>query len=228
MAIKVKNPARSKSSNTTPLYVGAHYDEGTLGSDLDPDKHLRFVSIFGDTYSVGNVMRFISYADSKPYWINSPIKGGDFANMRKGGAKQDVANYWNIMTLVIVDRLLSDTKLLSRVNDAYQGSAIDDVRVLPVLSIKRGVISKLTANSRLKVYGIILGVNLREIVNRYRKIFGEAFTSTDCDSENTKIVNREIREWVFGKVMANIKSDNVLDGIDANVSNDDLRKEFLR
>jgi len=215
-----------KRNDLTTLYVGKHLNKDDVGYKLNIDFEHKFRSIFGNTFSVGNVMRYLSYQDAKPSWINSQMRKEDFAFMKRSGKKRDVPNFWNILTLILTDRLLSDRDLLEEVNSDYPGESIDSIRTMPMIEVKRGLIKDIIFNDRLKVYGIILGIHLRLIINEFRETYGDV-SIIDLDSNEFKKFKTNVKTKVIDRVFENLKSDNLLDGLDTDANNEDIRKTFL-
>ena len=220
------NHRGSKRNELTTLYVGKHLNNDDLGFKLNIDYEHKFRSIFGNTHSIGNVMRYISYSDAKPSWINSSMRKEDYAFMKRSSKKRDVPNFWNILTLILTDRLLSDRDLLEEVNSAFPGNDIDKIRTMPMIEVKRGLIKDVIFNERLKVYGIILGIHLRLIINEFREAFGET-SIIDLDNDDFKEFKLNVKTKVIDRVFENLKSNNLLDGLDTDADNEDIRKTFL-
>jgi len=220
------NRRGSKRDELITLYVGKHLNSNDIGFKLNIDHEHRFRSIFGNTHSIGNVMRYISYSGAKPSWINNPMCKEDYVFMKRSNKKRDVPNFWNILTLILTDRLLSDRDLLEEVNTAFPGNDIDKIRTMLMIEVKRGLIKDVIFNERLKVYGIILGIHLRLIISEFRETFGEA-SIIDLNNDDFKEFKLNTKTKIIDRVFENLKSGNLLDGLDTDASNGDIRKTFL-
>jgi len=214
----------TQRNDTVMLKVGSHLEEDSLGHRLSIDFAANFKSIFGKTYSIGNVMRFLSYENAKPVWINSQLRKNDYAFIRRSAIKRDIPNFWNILTLVTVDRILSDEDLIRDVIGEYDDQ-IDAIRIMPMIEVKRGVLTEEIRNDKLKVYGIIAGIHLRTIVNMFIDEFGADVA--DIDAKDYNAFRLKVKEVVINKIMDNLKSDNLFDGLDGKTTNEDIVKAFL-
>ena len=217
-----------KVNDNVILRTGKHLDVKSIGNRLNIDYHYKFTSLMGRSYSVGNIMRYISFKNAKPAWINTALKPEDHAFIKRNGEKRNVANFWNILTLVFSDRLLADKGLINDINNSYKGGMLSKLRIMPMIEVKRGLLKEVVFNDRLKVYGIITGIHVRLIVEGFRDVFGEDVDLDTIDKELYKTFKQNIKAKIIDRVFDNLKSDNLLDGLDSDANNDDVREAFLK
>jgi len=218
-----------KSNNSMlKLKIGKHLEANSIGERLNIDHAFKFRSLMGNTYSVGNLMRYLSYKSAKPTWINMELKPEDYAFIKRNGEKRDVANFWNILTLVFSDRLLADKELINDINNAYKGDDLSRIRIMPMIEVKRGLIKEEVFNDRLKVYGIITGIHVRLIVEAFREAFGEEVDLSTIDKDVYKTFKFNIKTKIITRVFENLKSDNLLDGLESDACNEEVKEAYLK
>jgi hypothetical protein len=220
---------RTKRTNDKTIFkVGKHFENGSLQERLDVEHHYNFKSLLGNTYSLNNFMKYLMYENARPVWINNELKHEDYAFMKRKGVKRNVPNYWNIVTLVFVDRVLADKQLITDADRAFPGEELNDIRIMPMIEVKRGITKVETFNDRLKTYGIISGINLRQIVNEFRDTFGTGCDAKELNSEDYKKFKTNVKTKIINKIFVNLKSDNLFDGFDDNVTNDGIKEAYLK
>ncbi|RLF08135.1 MAG: hypothetical protein DRJ64_01605, partial [Thermoprotei archaeon] len=140
---------------TIILKVGKHFEKGTINNRLNIDYVFNFTSLFGEIYSVGNVMRYLSYTNAIPSWISGPLRKEDHMIIKRNTTKRDVPNYWNILALIISDRIIADKQLIIDVLALYPGDSLEKLRIMPMHKVKSGLLNEEVFNARLKVFAII-------------------------------------------------------------------------
>jgi len=224
---EVSNVVGNKDNGNITVKVGKHYDKDSISFKLSFEAPANFHSIFGHTYSIGNVMRYLGYENSKPNWINKPLTQKDHMYIKRKGVKRSLPNYWNIVTFVVVSRLLSDHKLLEQVNKEFPGEELERIRIIPTVLVKRGIITEEIKHDRFNVYGIVMGTQLRLIINEFRETLGEDFNLSALDAEKVNEAKTNVKHKVIDKVFANLKSDNLMDGLGLEISNEECAGDFL-
>ena len=212
----------------TLFNIGKHFEKGSINERLSIEHHFNFKSLLGNTYSINNFKMYLTYQNAKPAWINTPLRSEDYIFMKTKGVKRDVPNYWNIITLVLVDRILADKKLVNDMNNEFKGSVLDTIRIMPMIEVKRGITKVETFNDKLKTYGIISGINIRQIVSEYRNRFGDDVDIEALDKDVYKEFKNSVKSDILDRIFSNLKSDNLFDGFDDSITNDDVRAAYLR
>jgi len=226
--LKDTRKVKHNKNKNSMLKIGKHLEVNSIGERLNVDYAYKFRSLMGNTYSVGNLMRYLSFKNAKPTWINTALRPEDFAFIKRNGEKRDVANYWNILTLVFSDRLLADKELINDINNTYKGIELDRIRIMPMIEVRRGLIKEEVFNDRLKVYGIITGIHVRLITEAFRETFGDDVELSTIDKEVYKVFKLDVKNKIITRVFENLKSDNLLDGLDSDANNDEIKEAYLK
>jgi len=221
-----------RSIGNIKVKIGPHFKDldgiNSINYRLSHTCQYKFVSIFGEIYSIGNVMAYLRYEGAKPAWITSHINKKDYDTTRKFSNKRNVPNYWNIISLIIVDRLLADKQLIDDINAKFPNEDIYAIRLIPTTIVRRGLIEEEANNEKLRTYGIITGINVRDIIIEFRNTFGNNAKATELDKDKFKEFKTKMKQIVIGRVMDHLKSDNLLDGVDSSVSNEAVIERFLK
>ena len=196
--------------------------EDSIGALLHPNTPYRFYSILGPLYSLSNGMFFLNSTAFKIGWLDSKITNDEFKIIRRS-PKRNVPNYWEIVKLLITDRIVQDKPLLIKlVKDLPED--VDNVLFNPVLKIKRGILTEVIKNDKLYIYGLILSRLVQFIVKYLRgPEIGDYENMTDAEY---KQFVQATKEYIWEDVKERSKG-NILSVINDSINDDDLLKEFM-
>lgn len=187
-----------------------------VNNPLHPKTPHNFNSILGQLYSVSNAMYFIN-TDMDPRLLKRELTNSDMTAIYKA-SRHNVSNYWEIVKLLIVDRILSDKTLIEELRNKYKETGELDDYVI-VHNQGHGIINTEVPNFKLATYG----VKLTEVVHLILTTGGEL---EKLNSKEFKVIKQQIKENIFQTVLKRC-SDNIATGV-ADVTNDELYKQFMK
>lgn len=204
------------------INISSFEPEGSIGLLLHPNTHTEFKTILGPLYSMSNGMFFLNSSVFKINWLNQPLDNDKFKIIRKN-KKRNVPNYWELVKLMLADRLLQDKDLLVKLAKEFPED-IDGTVFNPVLKIKRGILTEVITNDKLYIYGIILSRLVQHIVTLLRS--GEIGDYEHLTNAEYKLLVTNIKKYVWDDIIDRV-DNNILAAINDDMDNDTLKKEFM-
>lgn len=171
---------------------------------------------------MSNGMFFLNSSVFKINWLNQPLDNDKFKIIRKN-KKRNVPNYWELVKLMLADRLLQDKDLLVKLAKEFPED-IDGTVFNPVLKIKRGILTEVITNDKLYIYGIILSRLVQHIVTLLRS--GEIGDYEHLTNAEYKLLVTNIKKYVWDDIIDRV-DNNILAAINDDMDNDTLKKEFM-
>lgn len=199
------------------------YGKEPIANSLHPDYAHSFNSILGDIYSTGNGMRYLNSNVFKPKWLSSKITGFIYVKIKQGGNKS-IPNYWDLVKFILVDRLLSDKKLLTSLYITYS-TTINHTYFVPHIILNRGIIEEELPNDKLDIYGRILKQLIKYIFDATDES-GLGSDYINIETDDYKNLKHTIKEDVFNYSLKRCKG-RLADGV-SDVTNEELRAKFLK
>lgn len=224
MAIKtnIENSRHGNSKRT--LVISNTQPEDSIGYKLYPKTPKSFSTIFGRAYSLENVIKYVMLDGYKPAFINNRLNKADYAYIKRLGLRK-VPNYWNIVTMLVADRLFADRELLEQINKEYDN--IDDLFAVIYVTVRRGVVKEEVPNEKLRTLSIILGNLIKDIIKAYRENNGDDVNIAELNLEDFRNTKLKVKEAIFSKITDHNKSDRLLDGI-SDTTDEEVKKAFLK
>ena len=210
--------------NDKEMHKIALYSEDELGRQLHPDYIFSFKSLFGELYTLGNGMRYINSEELDIKYISKPLSNSIYKKIAKGNFK-DVPNYWEVIELLLVDRIMADKDLVYKL---YEDLEVNRFTFVPYIKLKRGIIPTEVINDKLRRYGYIVN----DVVNNMLKLFDKFIKDneiTDYKHMDKKLFKKFkilFKTYIFENVEKNSKTDKITDNI-VDISNDDLKNVYI-
>jgi len=204
--------------------IAAYAEPGTVSKQLHPDTPKRFKSILGDLYSLGNGMRYLNSVKFKLPWLSKELSKSEFNEIRKGGSK-NVPNYWELVKLLTVDRILSDKQLIMDIDALTAEEGINRYLFTAKLHITKGILDEYIVNDKLKVYSIIVTRVIKDTINELKDGKNPIDETTMEDFKAFKTAYKE-KVW-FDVLKRTIEGTTVAEGV-SDISDEDLKKAFLK
>jgi hypothetical protein len=186
-----------------------------MACKLHPLYPAKFISIYGPTYSMKNLMSILKSDDKYFKYINSVLKGKDLSELINATPRHR-DNYWGIIELNMVDRLFKDKKLLNYLLKHY-----DDIFVnsKPIVynTAKRGIVN-------VDVVDKITTRYVKLIKNIVDEVFSYTININDLDKESFKDLKIKVKTNILEKVFSESDTEQLIDSI----SNNELRDAYLK
>lgn len=201
--------------------------ENPLASYLHPDFSYKFMTFFGNVYSMGVVMRFIAFEKYDSNWLGRKATSQEMSIIKKGG-NRDVPNYWGLIKLLMVDRFLSDKKFI---NTIMTTPDITTVNFQSHIQINSGLLeSRTVENKKLIVYCKFIKeiINLIYIKFSQDENFIKAGTIDNLSKEDYKKIKTDIKRKIFSKVLEFRKGDKNLLYPLLDSTDEELKKVYMR
>lgn len=226
MSEKEMSNMKSDNKQKTPIIV-ASYSDDSIGKRLHPDYPFSYNSILGELYSLGNGMRYINSIKFDIAKLNKKINTAEYIKINQGG-KKFIKNYWEIVTLLTIDRILADKKLVYDMVETYSDD-VSNIEFILKYKLKKGIIHEEIVNNKLYIYGKILTSLVNKVVSAYNNYIKsdnvEIDNIRDMSNKTYKYLKNKIKEDVFD--IAVTKADgNICEGL-VDINNDELKKAFL-
>lgn len=225
--LKKKLTSVINNDNQKTSIVVASYSDDPIGKRLHPDYPFSYNSILGELYSLGNGMRYINSKEFDIAKLNKKIDTAEYIKIKQGGMTF-VKNYWEFITLLTIDRVLADKKLVYDMVETY-GSNVSNIEFIVKYKLKKGIISEEIVNNKLYIYGKILTKLINKVVSVFNNYINsdnvEINNIRDMSSATFKHLKNIIKEDVFKNTV--VRADgNISEGL-VNISNEELKKVFL-
>ena len=211
----VDNRVNNKKENIDVVSI-TQEGEGKL-NELHYTFPFKFVSIFGMVGSIENVMLFLNKE-------NFPISklGKILSNKEKGIIKKkksrSIPNYWFLIELVTLDRILADKEL---VNIILKDEDLANKKIYIYDKIHKGIIDTIIPTEKNSRYGYILRMLFQAILD-YSVV--EGYKSVE-DITKYKDFKNDIKEIVFNTLME-IKNTPFLEGV-TDTTDEELKEKYL-
>lgn len=204
--------------------IAAYAEPGSVSKQLHPDTPKRFKSILGDLYSLGNGMRYLNSSKFKLSWLSKELSKNEFNEIRKGGSK-NVPNYWELVKLLAVDRILSDKQLILDIDKLTSKEGINRYLFTAKLHLTKGILDEYIVNDKLKVYSIIVTRIIKDTINELKD---GAVHMDDATMENFKAFKTSYKEKVWEDVVKRATNGtNIAEGV-SDISDEKLKAAFLK
>ncbi len=210
-------------NNTINITVATYEANDSLGKLLHPDTNHVFSSILGELASSGNGMRFINHTGFKMSWLNRSLTKREYGIMKQGGTR-NVPNYWELIKLVLTDRILSDRVLINKLIESVAGDV--ELKFTCKIKIDKGMmLNQEVDNDKLFIYNVLLGKVVKFIVKEYKEVFDDIdiFTLSIHDLNR---LNLDIKEQVWSSVIERTKDVDIAKNL-TEISNEELKKIFM-
>jgi len=204
------------------ITISAFEQESSIGRMLHPNTPFRFKSIMGELYSLSNGMFFMNTVNFKIKWLNEELTSARYKAIRKS-PKKNVPNYWEVVKLLIVDRILQDGVLLDKLMKEIPQDT-ENIYFKPVVKIKRGVLTSIIKNDKLHIYGVILSKIVKIIRNSFKENNIEDIYDVDEIAFSKAI--KDIKEQVWTDALER-SNGQLLASINDSVTNEDLYRAFM-
>lgn len=189
---------------------------------LHPKTERRFVSIIGGMKNLWNAMFLLNKDPKYLRFLNRDIPAPVIRD-----AKRNVIHlpyYWEIISLVALDRVLSDGKVVEAIENMSEEDLNKNVVIMDL--IKTGVITRYVENSKFRKLG-----------NIYKEIFKLINENPrpeevlNCkEKEEYKKRYKEwrlgVKEKYFDKVIESIEGDQLLKGL-SDATNEEVKAKYL-
>ena len=223
----LKDLNKATGNSFIELKVAKYYPENTINYKLNPDAPHKFKSILGDTYSLGNGMKYFGFEDFKLAWVSKSLSNHENMIIKKS-SRRDMPNYWNVVTLLLHDRLLQDRELLQQMNEELAGDLIRKTSFIPYLKIKRGIIIDEIPNDKLRIYGRLLNSHGKRIIYRIREELGENNDIRELPDDAWDDFTTMLKKEYVDIMLDHLKSPNLMDGINVEVTNEEIIDAFMK
>jgi len=189
------------------INVATFEPEDSLGKKLHPNTVFKFNSILGRLNSLANGMFFLNRVNFKIKWLDEDLDNEKYKVIRKS-IKKTVPNYWEITKLLITDRVLQDLSMLSEVSKFDESP-----KFVPVLRLKRGILTNVIKNDKLHIYGLILTRIVRYLLDSIKELKLESIEDMDNDTYQQLVKTVKEKVWADildhseGRILANVNDD---------------------
>ena len=214
------------SSDNTIIVAPFSTDE--IGRELHPSFKFSYKSIVGELYSLQNGMRYLNANKFNIKYLNRPLDKTIYNEIFKGGFKT-VPNYWEIVKLLTIDRILADKDLVYKLY--LNLTELNFFVFKPKIVLKKGIISETVDNDKLFIYGKILNNLVKTIITELKnyKVYDDDLTienlRTSISKKDYKEFKTKVKSIVFTDAIA--KSEGNIVANVADVDNNELKTIFL-
>jgi len=144
-------------------------------------KHFTFI---GKVYNMLNAMNLINKDDEALKYINRKLTFEDITNIKKMKTK-NVPRYWDIVKLILVDRIFSDVELFKEIT-MYE-FPIDFWSFETIIPLKRGMITTYVTADKHTYYNKVLKDVITELLEELEEfendLNADALEDHDSDVE---------------------------------------------
>lgn len=204
----------------------APFSNDSIGKRLHPDYKFSFRSLLGEMYNLGSGMRYINSNEFKLSSLGKKIDTKEFNKIKAGGTKY-VANYWEFVKLLTLDRILADKELVfDLVNEL--GSDVSKVKFTILYKLTQGIATEEVLNTKLFTYGVILESLVNKIVTRFLGFLDSHPKVSSIEYISTydyKFIKDKIKQEVFDIAVS--RSDGSIATDIADIDNETLRKAYM-
>jgi len=209
-------------SNNITINISTFEPAGSIGKLLAPNTRYKFESILGTLDALLNGMYYLNSSVFKLNWLDKKLSTAEFATIRQG-SKRNIPNYWEIVKMLVADRLLQDRTLLNKLVVELSEN-VDDVVFVPIIKIKKGIINTIVKNDKLYIYGIITTRLIQDIVKTLRSMDVVDVNTMDDEVFSKFVSDTKLKVWDDVLQRAN---GNVAKVINDELTNNELLKAFL-
>lgn len=200
-------------------------DKNSIGGALHPDTFFSFRCILGNVYTLGNAMRFLNSTEFNPSWLDKQLTDKSFRTIKRGKGRS-ITYYWELVTLLLTDRLLADKRLLSVLQSEL--NEYDNVKFVPKIKPNKGIITGLMVNNKLKTYGVILDKIVPMVLDEYRDMdISIGKLSKSVYKRKKDIVKKKIWDSTVNRVAKRDTNYRLCEGLN-ETSNITLKETFLK
>ena len=194
--------------------------EKLLNNLLHPDNKQEFTSnIFGKISSLSIMMillnkgpKYFNYLDTTP--------DKETLEYLKTHKSHHTEYYWKIITLVMLEYLVSDKELIASILDMSNKVKVS-YNIQAYTVVRRNNIKYTQLDKSLRSYAI----SLKYLINEITNIF-DYKTFSNLDDKEYKRKVRELKEIVFDKAIKKIKYNKIMTDI-SDINNDAIRMKYL-